>query len=89
MSVTNDGEIDVIGSFLNATSTSTITRSGHVIIGGGGTADFQDAFDQNVTFEAPRGTLALSDPADFQRTSPACSMATHRSEQHCPIDIAW
>ena len=64
VTVTNDGAINVNGGSLTVDATSTIGGSGSVDIGAGGTVDFQNAFDQNVTFTGD-GLLALGQPSSF------------------------
>jgi probable HAF family extracellular repeat protein len=62
--VTDDGVINISGGSLTVDSASTISGSGSVDIGAGGTADFQNGFDQNVTFTGD-GVLALGQPSSF------------------------
>ncbi len=64
--VTNDGTIEVNGGTLLVDSDSTVSGSGSVLIAGG-IANFQDAFDQNVTF-AGAGILELAHSQNYDAT---------------------
>ena len=63
--VTNDGTLETTGGILYVTT--PVTGTGSVSISGGGTASFQNTFDQDVNFSGT-GTLALADPSAFQAT---------------------
>ena len=65
--ITNDGTLEANGAIFIVDSSATISGSGSVLITGGGTADFMDAFNQNVTFSGA-GTLELANPSAFHGT---------------------
>ena len=62
--IADAGTLEANGGTFIVGSGVTISGSGSVLITDGGTADFQDAFDQNVTFFGA-GTLDLAQPTSF------------------------
>jgi hypothetical protein len=63
--VINNGILEANGGLFTFNSSTTVSGTGIVEIVGGGTADFQDSFDQNVMFGSGGGTLILAQPASF------------------------
>ncbi len=62
--IANAGSLEANGGTFTIDGGVTISGSGSVLITNGGTADFQGAFDQNVTFSGA-GTLELAQPTSF------------------------
>ncbi len=69
--IADNGTLEANGGAFTVDSGVTINGTGSVLITNGGTAGFQDAFDQNVTFSGS-GTLELAQPSSFD-TSHAIS----------------
>ena len=61
-SVTNNGALHADGGIIDVVS--PVTGTGSVVIGNNGLAEFQNTFDQNVTFSGA-GTLYLLQPPSF------------------------
>ncbi|MFZ0422007.1 MAG: hypothetical protein WAL80_03930 [Xanthobacteraceae bacterium] len=61
----NDGTLEANGGTVTLGGNVAISGTGSVTITGGGTADFQSFFSQDVTFSGSGGTLELSHPGSF------------------------